>query len=79
MYKSKKLKDLVTSIEKSPTWGEILKSMQIKDTIVISGADSNYVRSAISSNIRFSCPEMQFSTKKQVEEEKKYLLITREL
>ncbi|GAB1462203.1 hypothetical protein MASR2M52_01780 [Pedobacter sp.] len=79
MYKSKKLKDLVTRIEKSPTWGEILKAMHIDDTIVIDHSDANYVRSEISSNLRLNCPDMQFSTKKQTEEGKDYLLIKREL
>ena len=79
MYKSKKLKDIVTKIEKSPTWAEILKAMHIDDTIVINHTDANYVRSEISSNLRFNCPEMQFSTKKQTEEGLDYLLIKREL
>jgi hypothetical protein len=79
MQKRKKLKDLVTKIEKSPTWGDILKSMELDDVIVIDHADANYLRSHISSGVRLSCPEMQFSTKKQIEEDTAYLLIKREL
>lgn len=73
-----KLKDVVTTIERTPTWGDILTSIKRGEKIVINSSDANYVRSAISASVKINNPKMFFFTKKVVEDGKEYLIITRE-
>lgn len=77
MHKGKKLKDRVVTIEKQPTWSEIITALNVGDNFPILMTDANYVRSEISSTIRLKYPDMQFHTRRQKEDGIDYLLIER--
>lgn len=77
MHKSIKLKDRVITIKRQPSWRELIIALKVGENMVILEADAKYVRTEISSTIRFKYPDMQFITKKQVENGIDYLLISR--